>query len=217
MREPNQVEALPRSSGAPVIELETRLAPAPVLFASAGGSVYERVGNVYEFRQRAFESDVPASLATYGDLVYVGAGVGGGPRIVGYDRGWHVVSSVFVGDPNSRSGIDLLGFDRPTLGLVADDPAVQSYLDRIPPIPALAPFSLPAVHVLPSGGDPVGFFGGPDFSVNIRAPYAPRVLHEVGHWVGVVAFGDQSEAFAWRWMDWVNGAPDPTLDSWAVS
>lgn len=137
-----------------------------------------------------------------------------------YDRGWQVESSVFVGDPSSRTGVSLVGFDRPSLGLRSSDPTVQSYLDRVPPL--AVDTSRVSVTVDPAGTDyslsvPVvgaarGYYRSADQSIHIRADYPALVLHEVGHWVGDVVYGDLSEEFAWRFSRWVNGDPDAGLD-----
>jgi hypothetical protein len=199
--------------------LEPRLAPARVLFAAAGGVVYERVGTAWEYRQTAFESGVPATLSTDGERVFVGAGPGGAPRVVTYDRGWNATASVFVGDPESRAGVSLVGFDRPSPGLTSSDPRVQSYLDRVPPLAVdLSGVSVtahPAGTVFDAPGLPpaaVGYYAPATREIHIRADHARLVLHEVGHAVGFLAFGDPSEDFAWRFMAWVNGTPDPQLD-----
>jgi hypothetical protein len=200
--------------------LEPRLAPARVLFAASGGVVYERVGQGWEYRATTFESDVPASLSTDGERVFVGAGPGGAPRVVTYDRGWNAVASVFVGDPESRAGVSLVGFDRPSAGLRANHPGVQSYLDRVPPLavdlsgvtvtvhPAGTQLAAPG---LPAGA--VGYYAPIAQQIHIRADYARLVLHEVGHAVGFIAFGDPTEDFARDFAAWVDGTPDPRFDA----
>lgn len=205
-------------------ELESRAAPARFAVAVSGGAVYERVGDAWAYRVSPFEAGVPAHVAADTSGVYVGAGERGAPRVVRYDKGWHLTESVFVGDPDSREGVDLYAFDRPSAGLASTDPLVQSHLDRVPPLPV--DLSGVVVHTYPAGtvfdapGLPagaLGYFQPADRTIHIRVDFAPLVVHEVGHAVGWAWRRDMSEAFAWRFHDWVNGASDAELDAWAFT
>lgn len=92
-----------------VERLEARDVPAYVL-ASGGGWLYG-LDPATGAEQRSLQLDPgydgalhPAAV-DHGDFV-VGAGEGGGPRLVRYDGiTWTPEWSVFVGDPNSRKGV----------------------------------------------------------------------------------------------------------------
>jgi hypothetical protein len=125
--------------------LEPRDCPAAI--ASAGGVVYLLDGSGRQFR--AFEESaalVPVHLAQSGGVVYVGAGVGGGPRLQARDyRTLTVLSDELLGDPASRTGVTVAAFEpyrsplralpHPSLPAAAADVArVQGVIDRwIPP------------------------------------------------------------------------------------
>jgi hypothetical protein len=214
--------------------LEDRSTPASTLLASAGGVIYEReYDGSYVQRARAFESDVPANLAVTGDgvdlRVYVGAGPGGGPRIVEYDRGWHERSSTFVGDPDSRSGVDLLGFARTSIDLRrTGDARVDAALDRIPPLPPVG-LDLSTVSIRVYTGahvtdDPLyahyagltaengtrydratALYSSATDTVLVQSGRTAELYHELGHAVGY-RYNDLSESFADAFRDWATGA-----------
>ena len=201
-----------------VTELESRETPAAVLLASAGGTVYERVGGEWEYRARAFEADVPSTLARVGDSVFVGAGVGGGPRVVEYGRGWQQLDSFFLGDPDSRSGVSVLGFERPSLAIRGPTPQIQAYIDRIPPLSV--DLSGVSIRVLPhaqwDAGPALAYYSPQSATSGIitlheKAPGA--VIHEVWHAVGHLLHNDLSEGFAEAGTRWVGGEPNPFFDA----
>lgn len=206
--------------------LEAREVPAHVLFAASGGVVYERVGELWEYRATAFEGGVPATLSADGEHVYVGAGPGGAPRVVTYNRGWTATESVFVGNPESRAGVSLVGFDRPSAGLTSTDPVVQSYLNRIPPLSV--DLSATPVHVYSPGTvydvpgvpkDALGYYQPADKSIHIRADFAALSVHEAGHAVadalgllGAQESAGTAEDYAWSFYRWVNGEANAQFD-----
>jgi hypothetical protein len=123
-----------------VIELESRASPA--VLAAAGGVVYLLDGSGRSFRP--FEEGaaaVPVHLVQDGDLIWVGAGPGGGPRLQARDyRSLAVVEDRFVGDPGARTGVAVAAFapDRSPLraephpSLPGDPRRVQREIDRLP-------------------------------------------------------------------------------------
>lgn len=210
--------------------LEPRALPAPVLLASAGGVVYESTPDGYVQRVRAFEADVPATLAVVGDSVFVGAGVGGGPRVVEYDRGWREMSSVFVGDPASRSGVSVLGYDRPSLDWRSGIPAVQVHVDRIPPLPGVDLSGITVRALSRDQWDANPNYGGyfrPGFpgygEITLRDTAPAAVVHELGHAVDWVVDGKfaeterEREDFADAFHRWaLYGEPNPVFDALAL-
>jgi hypothetical protein len=113
------------------------------VLASAGGVVYLLDGSGRSFTP--FESSaaaVPLQLAQDGDRIWIGAGVGGGPRLQSRDyRTLAVLSDEFLGDPASRTGVSVAAFTphRSPLQveshplLPADPSAVQQQVDKLPP------------------------------------------------------------------------------------
>lgn len=113
----------------------------------AGGWVREP-GPVFEER---FTGDVSAAIR--GDRVYVGAGVGGGPRAVAID--WHtgaVVASEYLGDPDSRQGVDVAGVLRLT-AVPGDGPIVvpEPVVAWDPGLPNSYGFGPVRVELVPAG------------------------------------------------------------------
>lgn len=122
--------------------LESRDCPA---LASAGGIVYgisDSTGAVEWSRALDPAFTGPLSVAGLADGdVLVGAGVGGGPRVIRLDgRSLREEWSVFVGDPNSRTGVSVADWQRVQSPLQAVSHAtvpgatgaVQQALDEIP-------------------------------------------------------------------------------------
>jgi hypothetical protein len=111
--------------------------------ASAGGVVYLLDGSGRSFTP--FESSaaaVPLQLAQDGDRIWIGAGVGGGPRLQSRDyRTLAVVSDEFIGDPASRTGVSVAVFQpyrsplqaEPHPLLPGDTAGVQQQVDKLPP------------------------------------------------------------------------------------
>jgi hypothetical protein len=111
--------------------------------ASAGGVVYLLDGSGRSFTP--FESSaaaVPLQLAQDGDRIWIGAGVGGGPRLQSRDyRTLAVLSDEFLGDPASRTGVSVAVFQpyRSPLQveshplLPGDTAGVQQQVDELPP------------------------------------------------------------------------------------
>lgn len=109
----------------PTLEiLELREVPATLVLlpgdssirvASAGQEARVTISNgaaTPVFDRVVFESSFAGGLnaAVTGDTVFVGANFGGGPRVVSIDwKTGAVIQDVFVGDPESRQGVDAAG------------------------------------------------------------------------------------------------------------
>lgn len=100
-----------------VERLESRDQPAAM--ASSGGVVYLLDGSDRSFTP--FETaTVPVQLAQDGGTIWVGAGLGGGPRLQARNaRTLAVLSDVFVGDPASRTGVSVAVFQPTHTSLLA--------------------------------------------------------------------------------------------------
>lgn len=115
-------------------QLEHRECPA---LASAGGMVYgldDATGAVMWSRplDPAFRGPLFVAGLADGDFL-VGAGMGGGPRVVRFDgttlaQEW----SVFVGDPATRTGVSVAAFDATRVSVPGPTPAPA------PPLPGPA-------------------------------------------------------------------------------
>ncbi len=129
------------------------------LFAAVGPAIYEITsqGQILRAFQPFESAEVPVQVAagTEGSI-YVAAGPGGGPRISAFHSyGLYEQWSVFVGDPASRSGVQLSAMPESALKALPHPlfPAsprsvaeAQANLDRIPARLA-APMSDDRVYV----------------------------------------------------------------------
>lgn len=99
-------------------ELERRCTPS--LFASSGGVVSEMnpqsgavIRSFTPFEQEA--RDVPLFVSQDTNTLYIGAGVGGGPRLLAMNKTTFAPKwDIFIGDENSRTGVAVSaipGFD----------------------------------------------------------------------------------------------------------
>lgn len=91
------------------------------VFASAGGVVYDIThGTSFRpFEQEA--SSVPLNISQDTTTIYVGAGVGGGPRLAAFNLDTTPKWSVFVGDPESRTGVSVSALPNPKTPMTAGD------------------------------------------------------------------------------------------------
>lgn len=105
--------------------LEDRCTPS--LFASSGGTVYELneqsgavIRSFTPFEKEA--RDVPLFISQDTDTLYIGAGVGGGPRLIAVTQSSFAEKwSVFVGDPNSRTGVSVSALPQPSQPITAGE------------------------------------------------------------------------------------------------
>lgn len=98
-------------------QLEHRFTPAVVGVAGQLIEINDLTGNQVRVRD-AFEPsyDGPLQVAVNGDVVLVGAGIGGGPRIQAYDaESWAPLWSVFVGDQSNRDGVSVAAWSATTV------------------------------------------------------------------------------------------------------
>lgn len=127
--------------------LEPRAVPAAFVLAGGVGYALDALGNVTRTYGQLVEPEsrgVPFQVAVSpdGKTAVLGAGGGGGPRVIGLDLDTGVATySVFVGDPASRSGVGVAWLAdppppallaRPHAALPGDVSAVQREVGRLP-------------------------------------------------------------------------------------
>lgn len=194
------------------VELEPRTAPA--VFAATGHFVYE-ITAAGDATGRVFDAfpdapGIPVHVAADAAGIYVGAGDGGGPRLSAFDpvslgERW----SVFVGDPDTRAGVNLAVLDSPIRATADRDlpptaaqlARAQATIDRYDPA-YLSPgttvdvfgsarvVDLPHFDYLrgvPANGHPGGLYdqaiGITEYpsGVYVAADHTDVIGHELGH------------------------------------
>jgi hypothetical protein len=127
-------------------QLEPRDALSTFALADGVGYALDAAGHVARVYGRLVEpeaADVPFQVATApdGHSVALGAGAGGGPRVIGLDLDTgDITYSVYVGDPESRAGVGVGWLPDPARILVAaadpelpgDPAAAQAQIGLLP-------------------------------------------------------------------------------------
>jgi hypothetical protein len=169
--------------------LEARETPA---VASSAGVAYvldDDTGAVVWKRPLDPDFAGPLFVAELDGDILIGAGQGGGPRVVRFDWATQTEKwSVFVGDPASRTGVSVAAFAgykttldiRPDQGSPGDPAAVRLEASRLPaPIGAwLAPHVTVDVY---AEGRLGGLYRPSLDTIFIHQDAAKFTLHELGH------------------------------------